>query len=349
MKQPLIIAGPCSAESRSQILSTANALSRIGIDTFRAGLWKPRTKPGGFEGVGEEGIPWLVEAKHATGMKIVTEVATQDHVAKTLQAGFDALWIGARTTANPFAVQEIADTISAHKPNRLTVMVKNPMHPDIELWIGAIERLRRAGVEDIWAIHRGFSIYFGQNQPHITYRNEPIWRIPLELRRRCPDLKIIVDPSHIGGSRSLIEPLSQKALDIGFDGLMIETHIEPDNALSDSAQQITPATLSHILSSLNHRRHPLPAAEIEDYRRQIDRLDSQLLDLLSQRMAVSRKIGRLKSQSNAPVVQPQRYNSMIDQRISQASALSLSPKFVKSIFETIHEESVSQQLSPHKS
>lgn len=268
---PVIIAGPCSAETESQVLDTARSLAADGVKYFRAGIWKPRTKPGGFEGVGVEGLSWLARVKSETGMKVATEVAMPAHVEAAIDAGIDMLWIGARTTANPFAMQEVADTIS--RCNRdIPVLVKNPVSPDLELWIGALQRLYNAGIRHLGAIHRGFSTY-GEH----VYRNSPRWRIPLELRIRYPHLPIICDPSHIGGKRELIYPLSQEALDIGFNGLIIETHCRPDEAWSDAAQQITPQCLDKIRHELIIRNKPLQPESLSEMRSRIDALDNELL------------------------------------------------------------------------
>ena len=338
----MIIAGPCSAESERQVVDTAVSLAEKGITHFRAGVWKPRTKPGGFEGRGEEALAWLKKAREITGMKVFTEVATHRHVEMALDAGIDGLWLGARTTANPFAVQEIADALSslpASCRKSLAVLVKNPVSPDLELWIGAIQRISAAGITDIAAIHRGFTPY-----GHSIYRNEPHWAIPIELRRRMPDLPVLCDPSHIGGKRELIGPLSRQAVDMGFDGLFVESHCNPDRALSDASQQVTPAELADIVASLQKRTHFESDENLDMLRRQIDSIDDQLLDILARRMAVAREIGQFKKRNNMSIVQPDRYNSLMDKRAAIAKELGLSPDFIKSILATIHEESVRQQL-----
>lgn len=337
--QPLVIAGPCSAESRTQVLETARRLSGGGIPVFRAGIWKPRTRPGGFEGVGSEGLGWLAEVKRETGMAVATEVATRTHVEEALAAGIDLLWIGARTSANPFAVQEIADTIQASGRD-VPVLVKNPVSPDIELWIGALQRLYNAGVRRLAAVHRGFSTYGRQ-----LYRNTPLWHIPLELSVRYPGLQIIHDPSHIGGRRDLIAPLAQQALDVGFSGLIIESHIDPDNALSDAAQQVTPEELIEILRSLKMRVRGEAGESLELLRQQIDAIDNELLDVLCKRMKVSREIGRYKRERNMPVLQSSRFNDVIESRRTAGEALGMSPEFMKTILHAIHDESVRQQIS----
>lgn len=341
-QRPLVIAGPCSAESRGQTLRTAGELADAGVRFYRAGLWKPRTKPGSFEGVGARGLPWLAEVRNRLGMPVATEVATAAHVRLALNAGLDSFWIGARTSANPFAVQEIADvlaTLPAARRDAITVLVKNPVNPDLELWIGALQRIYAAGIRRIGAVHRGFSAY-GEH----LYRNQPEWRIPIELRRRFPQLPLICDPSHIGGRRDLILPISQQAMDMDFDGLIIESHCDPDNALSDSAQQVTPACLAGILAALRIRSGAGAAESLRIYRDEIDRIDTELVSLLARRMSVSREIGKLKLSERLPVIQPERYNDLMERRVSDAVRMGLSGQFMKNIFGTIHEESVRQQL-----
>lgn len=341
-RRPLVLAGPCSAESEAQILEAARALAAAGVKIFRAGVWKPRTKPGGFEGIGSPALQWLAKAKAETGMLIATEVANERHTREALDAGVDVLWIGARTSANPFAVQEIADVLAALPQecrDSLAVLVKNPVNPDLELWIGAMERINGAGIRRIGAIHRGFSAY----GKHI-YRNPPKWRIPIELHRRLPDLPIICDPSHIGGKRELIAPLSQQALDMNFDGLIVECHCHPDSALSDSAQQITPDVLAYILETLAIPSETSSTESLGLLRKQIDRLDDDLLELLAKRMRVARDIGRYKKEHNMPVLQPGRYNDLMQRRVDAAVQLDLNADFIKNVLASIHEESVRQQL-----
>ncbi len=333
---PMVIAGPCSAESEGQMMETARQLAAIGVRIFRAGIWKPRTKPGCFEGKGEEALPWLKKVKTETGMAVATEVATPEHVELALQYGVDYLWIGARTTTNPFAVQAIADSLQGVD---VPVLVKNPVNPDLDLWIGALERLNRAGVTSLAAVHRGFS-YYGKKM----YRNVPMWQIPIELRRRLPQLPVFCDPSHIGGRRDLVEPLCQQALDLGFEGLMIESHISPDEAWSDAQQQLTPTVLSQILGRLVIRRNKSESAEIKQMRLQIDDIDNQILELLSKRLHVCREIGEYKKCHNMPVLQPTRYDEVLNKRSLNAKICGLAPDFVKRIFEEIHEESVKQQM-----
>ena len=340
--EPIIIAGPCSAESEEQTLVTARGLSAAGIKLFRAGVWKPRTKPGGFEGIGTPALEWLSKVKRETGMLVLTEVATERHLHEALHAGVDGIWIGARTSANPFAVQELADVLAAlpeSRRNSLTVLVKNPVNPDLELWIGALERIYGAGIRRLGAIHRGFSSY----GKHI-YRNPPKWRIPIELHRRLPQLPIICDPSHIGGKRELIAPLSQQALDMNFNGLIIETHCNPDVALSDKDQQITPDVLKYIKETLVVHADTVTTESLGLLRQQIDRIDNDLIELLAKRMTVARDIGAYKKEHGMPVVQPGRYNDLMQRRVADAESLDLSPEFVRGILAAIHEESVRQQL-----
>lgn len=335
-ERPFVIAGPCSAETEEQVMTTAHQLASKGCHIFRAGVWKPRTKPGGFEGNGEEALPWMKRVKEETGMAITTEVATPEHVELALKYGIDILWIGARTTANPFAMQAIADCIRGMD---IPVFVKNPVNPDLELWIGAMERINQAGIKRIAAVHRGFSSYEKK-----IYRNQPMWQIPIELRRRIPDLPIICDPSHIGGSRELIAPLCQQAMDLGFDGLIVETHCDPDKAWSDAKQQVTPEVLDYILSLLIIRNKTVTTEGINELRKQIDELDNNLMDLLSKRMRVSREIGQYKKEHNMTVLQTSRYNEILDKRGAQGSLYGMDAKFIKEIFEAIHEESVRQQI-----
>lgn len=335
---PLVMAGPCSAESEEQVLSTARELAMGGIKVFRAGIWKPRTKPGGFEGVGQIGLGWLKRVKEETGMLTATEVAMRRHVEEALEAGVDILWIGARTSANPFAMQEIADAIK-DSGRDVAVLVKNPVNPDLELWIGALERLYNAGVRRLGAIHRGFSFY-GKS----IYRNPPQWRIPIELHRRLPDLPIIVDPSHMGGKRELVAPLSQQALDMRFSGLMIESHCSPDEAWSDKNQQITPEVLGIILNSLVVRNSDAETESLQTLRQKIDRIDSELLELFNRRMETSREIGRYKKEHSMPVVQENRYDDLIKSRVAAAVNMGMSADFMRSVLQAVHEESVRQQI-----
>lgn len=343
-KKPLIICGPCSAETEEQVLDTARQLASYGTKVFRAGIWKPRTKPGGFEGVGVKGLPWLQKVKEETGMYVSTEVATKAHVEAALEAGVDLLWIGARTAANPFAMQEIADTLAASGKD-VPVLVKNPVNPDLELWIGAIQRIQNAGVKRVGAIHRGFSAY-GKH----LYRNMPQWHIPIELGRRMPEIPIICDPSHIGGKRELIAPLSQQAFDMGFDGLIIESHCNPDEAWSDASQQITPEVLNLIINSLVPRNGAKPDSteSLTLLRQEIDRLDNELVDLLGKRMRICREIGLYKKEHGMKVVQGGRYSDMMKSREELAREMEMSEEFIRRVYAAIHEESVRQQIEVFK-
>lgn len=333
---PIIIAGPCSAESEEQVMATATNLANNGIKIFRAGIWKPRTKPGGFEGIGEEGLQWLKRVKAETGMATATEVATKAHVEAALKAGIDILWIGARTSANPFAMQEIADALEGQDVN---VLVKNPVNPDIELWIGAMQRIYNAGIRKLGAIHRGFSTY-GKH----LYRNLPQWHIAIELRRRIPNLPIICDPSHIGGKRELVAPLSQQAMDMGFDGLIIESHCDPDCAWSDKSQQVTPDVLNFIINTLVIRDTTQSTESLTLLRQQIDQLDNELLEVLNKRMRVSREIGQYKKEHSMTILQTGRYDSILNSRIKLAEEMGMSGEFMKEVLEAIHGESVRQQI-----
>jgi chorismate mutase len=335
-KRPLVIAGPCSAESEEQVLTTGRALAAQGVKIFRAGIWKPRTKPGGFEGVGMIGLPWLQKLKAETGMYTAVEVATKAHVEAALAFGVDILWIGARTTANPFAMQEIADTLQGHD---LPVLIKNPVNPDVELWVGGIERIYRAGIHKLGVIHRGFS-----SADKTIYRNVPNWHIAIELRRRFPNLPIICDPSHIGGRRDLIQPLSQQAMDLGFDGLIVESHCNPDEAWSDAKQQVTPDALKEILSSLVIRDTVKTTEDLVDLRHQIDEIDDKILEILAKRMRISGEVANYKKEHAMPVLQAGRYDEILTKRSEQGSALGMSPEFVKEVFEAIHAESVRKQI-----
>ena len=335
-ERPFVIAGPCSAETEEQVMTTAKQLASKGCHNFRAGVWKPRTKPGGFEGHGEKALPWLQRVKKETGMLVATEVATPEHVELALKYGIDILWVGARTSANPFAMQALADAL---RGCQLPVFVKNPVNPDLELWIGALERLNQAGITHLGAIHRGFSSYDKK-----IYRNLPMWQIPIELRRRIPELPIICDPSHIGGKRELVAPLCQQALDLGADGLIVESHCDPDKAWSDASQQVTPDVLDFILSLLVIRDETVTTEGIHELRKQIDELDNQLMNLLAKRMRVCREIGQYKKEHNMTVLQHARYSEILDKRGAQGSLCGMGTEFVKKIFENVHEESVRQQM-----
>ena len=335
-KRPIIIAGPCSAETEEQVMQTATELANRGIRIFRAGIWKPRTKPGGFEGVGEPGLAWLQRVKQETGMYVTTEVATAKHVEAALNAGMDMLWIGARTCANPFAMQEIADALAG---GDIPVLVKNPVNPDLELWIGGMERLNNAGVKRMAAIHRGFSSYDKK-----IYRNLPQWHIPIELRRRIPNLPIFCDPSHIGGKRELIASLSQQAMDLGFDGLIVESHCNPDCAWSDAAQQVTPDVLAYILNLLVIRKEKQSTENLNELRTQIDECDNNIIEILAKRMRICREIGTFKKEHAMTILQTGRYNEILEKRGAQGELCGMSADFMRTIFEAIHGESVRQQM-----
>ena len=338
--RPFVIAGPCSAESREQVLSTAAALAAGGIRVFRSGVWKPRTKPGGFEGAGSAAFAWLQEARERTGMWICTEVATAAHVEAALKAGMDLLWIGARTTANPFAVQELADAL---RGTDIPVLVKNPINPDIDLWCGAIERLAGAGLHNIGLVHRGFSAY--ENN---IYRNLPLWHIPIEMKRRYPEITLLCDPSHMGGSRELVAPLAQQALDLMYDGLMIEAHCYPERALSDARQQLTPGELIDVIRRLVVRDNVHVPDGIGLLREQIDELDNELVALLAKRQRLSNQIGDWKIAHNMPILQSGRYREIIERLSALARSQGLDPDYVTAVMETVHRESIRQQMSRQK-
>ena len=338
--RPYVIAGPCSVESRDSLLSEALSLKKIGINILRGGLWKPRTHPGCFEGVGEEGARWLREAGAAAGMRTATEVANARHVEVIMKNGIDAVWIGARTSGNPFLVQEIAEAL---RGTGIPVFVKNPLVPDPELWTGAIERFARCGLKYICAVHRGFHSY-GES----IFRNPPFWQIPVELRRRLPGLPLLCDPSHITGRRDLVEDIARQALIMGFDGLMVEVHPAPDKALSDAAQQITPEALREMLGRLRMRSTSTPDAEataaIDDLRTGIDRIDASLIDLLAERMSISESIGRIKERSGLTVLQTGRWNTVLERVKALAKEKDLDEDFITEIFTTIHRASMERQL-----
>ena len=318
------------------MICTAKDLAARGCKIFRAGVWKPRTKPGGFEGNGEKALPWMQEVKKETGMQVAIEVATPEHVELALKYGVDILWVGARTTANPFAMQALADSLQGVD---VPVLVKNPVNPDLELWIGAMERINQAGIKRLGAIHRGFSSYDKK-----IYRNLPMWQIPIELHRRIPELPIFCDPSHIGGRRELIAPLCQQAMDLGFDGLIVESHCDPDKAWSDAKQQVTPDVLEYILSLLVVRSETCTTEGITTLRKQIDELDNQLMELMAKRMRVCREIGQYKKEHNMTVLQTARYSEILEKRGAQGALCGMDSQFVTKVFEQIHEESVRQQI-----
>jgi chorismate mutase len=338
MERPLVMAGPCSAETEEQVMATARLLHDNGIKVFRAGIWKPRTRPNAFEGVGKKGLPWLKRVKDEFGMLTATEVANVGHVLEALKFGVDILWLGARTTANPFAVQEIADALNGIN---IPIMVKNPVNPDVELWIGAFERLNNAGITKLAAIHRGFSSY-GKS----IYRNHPQWQIPIELRRRVPDLPIITDPSHICGNRELLFDISQKALDMSFDGIIVETHVDPDQAWSDASQQITPAVLKEMISKLVLRKPNIENGmmpTLAELRHEIDQYDDKLMEILDKRMGVSRKIGEYKKLNNFTILQSSRWDELLRKRIAEAEEKGMSEEFITKIYQAIHQESINHQ------
>lgn len=338
LKRPILIAGPCSAETEEQVLDTARLLAADGVKIFRSGIWKPRTRPGAFEGVGSVGLPWLKRVKEETGMLTATEVATAHHVYEAIKFGIDIIWVGARTTANPFAVQEIADAL---KGINIPVFIKNPVNPDLELWIGAFERLNRAGIKKLGAIHRGFSTY-----DKTEFRNHPQWQIPIELRRRYPNLPIITDPSHITGKSERIFDISQEAMDLNFDGLIIESHICPEKAWSDARQQVTPAHLKEIMSDLVLRRPNIgdaPRITLDQLRKKIDGLDQKLLELLKERMQISESIGVYKYENNITILQSRRYDEIMNDRREKALNAGLNPEFIVKVYEHIHEESINRQ------
>jgi len=338
---PFVVAGPCSAETKEQVLETAAALKSLSISLFRAGVWKPRTRPGSFEGNGVQALEWLREVRDLYKLAIAIEVAEPAHVDLALKHGIDVLWLGARTTVNPFQVQQLAESL---RGVNIPVMIKNPVTPDVDLWEGAIERMERAGITDIAAIHRGFSSYHASSQ----YRNQPNWVIPIELKRRRPDLVIICDPSHITGKRDLVPEVSQKAMDMGFEGLMIETHPSPDDAWSDAPQQVTPGALGHILSQLVIREQYTAdmtwSSELEYLRQLMDSVDAEIVDLLARRMELSERMGGVKKECNMTVYNPDRWREIVENRSAQASRLNLPPDFVLALYEKIHHESIKKQL-----
>ena len=339
LDHPLVIAGPCSAETESQVLGIAHELKNSDVSIFRAGIWKPRTRPGNFEGVGSIGLKWLQKVKKETGLLVTTEVANANHVKIALDHDIDVLWIGARSTVSPFIVQEIADAL---KNTDKIVLLKNPVNPDLSLWYGGIERLYTANIKKLGVIHRGFSTY-----SKTKFRNNPEWQIPIELQNKFPDLPLICDPSHICGRRDIIKQTSQKALDLNFDGLMIETHNDPDNAWSDAAQQITPKKLINLMKDLVIRKESLEERsfinELENLRIKIDNADSQILDIIGNRMKVSEEIGKIKKNQNVAILQSARWNDILEKMISDGKEKGLSEDFILKIFKAIHQESINHQ------
>lgn len=339
LKSPLIISGPCSAETEEQVMETAKGVAVHGVGMLRAGVWKPRTRPNAFEGVGSEGLRWLKQAGRAVGLPVSTEVANVKHVYEALRANIDVLWIGARTSANPFAMQEIADALQGVD---IPVMVKNPISPDLQLWIGAMERLYNSGITKIAAIHRGFTTY-----GHTKYRNKPQWEIPIELKRVMPQMEVICDPSHICGTRELLAVVSQKAWDLNFDGLMIEAHPNPDKALSDAKQQVTPENLGKLLAGLVRRdsdsQNPEVISRLDSYRELIDELDLKLIDTLAERMKIVREIGKYKKEKNLTILQADRWNEIIQDRLAKATPKGLSEDLMKEILQLVHKEAIRHQ------
>ena len=338
--RPSVVAGPCSAETEVQMMETAKGLKDMGINVFRAGIWKPRTHPGSFEGIGTEGLRWMQRAKKELGLKIATEVASERHVFECLKFGVDLVWLGARTTANPFLVQEIADAL---KDSDIPVLVKNPVNPDLELWIGALERLNRAGIRKLGVIHRGFSTF-----EKIKYRNDPQWQVAIELRSRFPELPFFVDPSHMGGSTEYIREISQRSLDLGFEGLMIESHCNPSCALSDARQQLTPAQLSDLLYNQIAVRDadsdsPQWKENIDQLRAKIDVIDENLLYVLASRMKVSQQIGQYKKDNNIAIIQASRWDAVLAKVVGKGAEYGLPEKFLTDVFNAIHEASVEAQ------
>lgn len=339
LDHPLVIAGPCSAETEEQVLKIAHQLKDTDATVLRAGIWKPRTRPGNFEGVGALGLKWLKKAKEETGMLTTTEVANAHHVDLALENDVDILWIGARTTVSPFIVQDIADAL---KGTDKTVLVKNPVNPDLSLWLGAVERFHTADIKNLGVIHRGFSAY-----EKTKYRNNPEWQIAIELQNKFPDLPLILDPSHIAGRRDIIFDLCQTALDLNYDGLMVETHHTPDDAWSDAAQQITPATLVQIMKDLKIRKEVSESEEFQNklsnLRAKIDVADNQLIDLLSKRMKISDEIGQVKKTQNVSVLQTKRWNEILGNMVLEGEQHGLSEEFILRLFKAVHQESINHQ------
>ena len=339
-KRPLIISGPCSAETEEQVIETAERLAKTGkVDMLRAGIWKPRTKPGMFEGIGAKGLPWLQKAKKLTGLPTTVEVATGKQVEDALTFDVDVLWIGARTTVNPFSVQEVADALRGVD---VPVLIKNPINPDLELWQGAVERVARAGIKQIGLIHRGFSSY-----GNTEFRNAPMWHLAIEMKRRMPGMPIINDPSHICGRRDILQATAQKAIDLDFDGLMIESHIDPDNAWSDAKQQITPERLAEMLSAIIWRKEDVSSesyhAALDKLREQINHIDDELMQLISQRMSIAEKIGEYKRNNNVTILQSTRWNEVLDKALMKAGKVGLSEEFITRYMDAIHMESINRQ------
>jgi len=339
-KRPLIISGPCSAETEEQVLATATRLAATGkIDMLRAGIWKPRTRPGSFEGVGTKGLPWMQKAKELTGLPVTVEVATGKQVEDALHFGVDVLWIGARTTVNPFSVQDVADAL---KGSDVPVLIKNPINPDLELWIGAVERVAKVGIKNIGLIHRGFSSY-----GNTEYRNAPMWHLAIEMKRRNPGIMLINDPSHICGNRHMLQDVAQKAIDLDFDGLIIESHIDPDKAWSDAKQQITPEQLGELIGKIIWRKEDIANEDyhtaLEALRQQINHLDDELMQILGQRIKVAEKIGQYKKDNNITILQTNRWNSILERAFAKGEKLGLSQEFITKYFDAVHMESINHQ------
>ena len=339
-KRPLIISGPCSAETEEQVVETVQRIAATGkVDMIRAGIWKPRTRPGSFEGIGVKGLPWLLRAKKLTGLPTMVEVATGKQVEDAISFEVDVLWIGARTTVNPFSVQELADAL---RGTDVPVLIKNPINPDLELWTGAVERVAKSGVKQIGLIHRGFSSY-----GNAEYRNAPMWHLAIEMKRRYPDLLFINDPSHICGRRDILHEVAQKAIDLDYDGLMIESHIDPDHAWSDAKQQVTPEKLAELLDSIVWRREDVNSEEyhaaLEKLRQQINHLDDELMQILSQRMKTAEKIGEYKKNNNITILQTNRWNEILQRAVQKGEALGLSKEFITKYFDAMHMESINHQ------
>jgi chorismate mutase len=339
-KKPLIISGPCSAETEEQLVETAVRLKATGkVDMLRAGIWKPRTRPGMFEGVGVKGLPWLAKAKEITGLPTTVEVATAKQVEDALSFDVDVLWVGARTTVNPFSVQEVADAL---KGVDIPVLIKNPINPDLELWLGAIERIQKAGIKNVGMIHRGFSSY-----GNTEYRNAPMWHLAIEMKRRNPDMLMICDPSHICGRRDILQAVSQQAINLDYDGLMIESHITPDDAWSDAKQQITPEVLATMLDSIEWRSETIQSAELyttmEKLRQQINQLDDEAIQIISQRMKIADQIGQYKKENNITILQTNRWNEILERAYKKGEQLKLSKEFITKYFDAIHMESINHQ------
>lgn len=338
--KPIIIAGPCSAESETQVLETAHAIKQLGmVDIFRAGIWKPRTNPGGFEGVGSIGLQWLLKARAETGLALAIEVGDSKHVEEALAQNIDYLWVGARTTANPFSVQNLAEALQG---THSKIFIKNPVNADIKLWIGAVERMKHAGLKDILLIHRGFTQY-----GNTKYRNVPMWQIPIEMKRLFPELPMICDPSHICGNRISLFNISQKAVDLDYDGVMIESHINPDVALTDSFQQITPAVLGNLLSNIVWKKQNSDEIkyneQIEHLRNQINYIDEEIMHLIANRMTLVKEIGDLKKFNKITVLQSERYNHLLQKALQKGEEIGLSEQFVKTLIEALHIESINKQ------